>query len=70
MPEVSALAKRVKAYREVQRKTQFELADEMGISMEELSLIEREKANPNLGTMQKIASHMGITVSDLLQVEE
>lgn len=70
MPEVDALAKRVKAYRTSQKKTQFEIAAEMGISLDELSLIERKKANPSLGTIQKIAAHMGITVSELLTIEE
>lgn len=70
MPEVSALAKRVKIYRENIKKTQFELSYEMGISLEELSLIEREGANPRLSTIQKIAAHMGITVSELLKIEE
>ncbi len=70
MPEISAIAKRVKAYRETLKKTQFEMACEMGISIEELSLIERQGANPRLDTMQKIAAHMGITVSELLKVEE
>ena len=66
MPEVSILAKRVKAYRENLKKTQYEI----GISPDELSLIEREKANPSLYTLQKISAHMGITVSELLKVEE
>lgn len=70
MPEISALAKRVKIYRENMKKTQFELSYEMGISLEELSLIEREGANPRLSTIQKIAAHMGITVSELLKIEE
>lgn len=70
MPEVSALAKRVKIYRENMKKTQFELSYEMGISLEELSLIEREGTNPRLSTIQKIAAHMGITVSELLKIEE
>ncbi|MCI8423307.1 MAG: helix-turn-helix transcriptional regulator [Lawsonibacter sp.] len=69
MPELSALAKRVKAYRKNIKKSQFELSNEIGISTEELSLIEREKANPTLNTMQKIAAHMGITVSELLETE-
>ena len=69
MPERSVLAKRVKAYRKALHKSQFEIAGEMGFSMEELSLIEREIANPSLDTMQKIAAHMGITVSELLQIE-
>ena len=70
MPEISALAKRVRAYRESLGETQFELSGEIGISIEELSLIERGQANPRLSTMQKIAAHMGITVSALLDVEE
>ena len=41
MPEISALAKKVKAYRESLGETQFELSGEIGISIEELSLIER-----------------------------
>lgn len=70
MPEISALAKRVRSYRESLGETQFELSGEIGISIEELSLIERGQANPRLSTMQKIAAHMGITVSALLEVEE
>ena len=48
----------------------FELSNEIGISNEELSLIERGKANPSLYTLQKISAHIGITVSELLKVEE
>ena len=70
MLEISTLAKKVKAYRESLGETQFELSGEIGISIEELSLIERGEANPRLSTMQKIAAHMGITVSALLEVEE
>ena len=70
MPEISAMAERVKAYREKLKKTQFEMAYEIGISIEELSLIERRGANPRLDTMQKIAAHMGISVSELLKVED
>lgn len=69
MPETDALAKRVKAYRKELSKTQFDLADEIGISIEELSLIERGKTDPKLSTLQKIAAHMGITVSGLLEIE-
>lgn len=69
MPEISALAKKVKTYRRNIKKSQFELSCEIGISIDELSLIEREKANPRLSTVQKIAAHMGITVSDLLKIE-
>ncbi len=70
MPEVSALAGRVKAYREEQEKTQFELSHKIGISPDGLNLIEREKANPSLSTLQKISAHMGITVSELSEAKE
>lgn len=70
MPEKIAMAKRVKTYRKGLRKTQFDLSFEMGISIDELSLIERGKANPRLDTVQKIAAHMGITVSSLLNLGE
>lgn len=46
------------------------MAEEIGISTEELSLIERKLANPTLDTLQKISAHMGITVSELLGIEE
>lgn len=69
MPEIRAMAARVKAYRKIKEKTQFEMAVESGISMETLSLIERERANPSLETMQKISAYMGIPVSELLNVD-
>ena len=64
------MAKKTKTYREDLKKTQFEFSYEIGISIEELSLIERAEVNPRLSTIQKIATHMGITVSDLLAIEE
>lgn len=69
MPETVALAERLKKYRQDQEKNQFEMAGEMGISTEEISLLERAKTDPKLSTLQKIAAHMGITVSNLLEVE-
>jgi len=69
MPETEALAKRVKAYRKELSKNQPEMAYEMGISTEEISLIDRGKTVPKLSTLQKIAAHMGITVSSLLETE-
>lgn len=70
MPEIDALAKQLKRYRQMLNKTQFELSSEMGISEEELSLLERRKTDPKLSTIQLIASYMGITVSDLLKAED
>ena len=64
MPEREALAKYLKEYRKIYNETHI------GISVEELSLLERLKGNPNLNTLQKIAAYTGDTVSDLLQVED
>lgn len=69
MPETDVLAKRLKAYRTQQSKNQFDMANEIGISIEEISLLERGKTDPRLSTLQKIAAHMGITVSSLLEIE-
>lgn len=68
---MNAMAKRLKSYRTEQSKTQFEIGAEMGISTEEISLIERgKKEDIKLSTLQKMAAHMGVTVSELLKVEE
>ena len=68
---MGAMAKRLKSYRAEQGKTQFEMGMEMGISAEEISLIERgKKEDIKLSTLQKMAAHMGITVSELIKVED
>lgn len=69
MPETDALAKRMKAYRSRLGKSQFDMACEIGISIEEISLIERKRTDPKLSTLQMISAYMGITVSNLLDVE-
>ena len=70
MPEREALAKHLKEFRKINKETQFEFAANVGISIEELSLMEREIANPSLDTLQKIAAYTGSTVSELLQVDK
>ncbi|WP_455723695.1 helix-turn-helix transcriptional regulator [Dysosmobacter welbionis] len=50
--------------------TQAEFAAMVGISEEEVSLIEREKVTDiKLSTLQKVAAMTGLTVSELLSVE-
>ena len=70
MPEREALAKHLKEFRKINKETQFEFAANVGISIEELSLMEREIANPSLDTLQKIAAYTGNTVSELLRVDK
>ena len=65
MPEV-----RVKKIRTKMGLTQAEFAAMVGISEEEVSLIEREKlTDVKLSTLQKVAALTGLTVSELLSVE-
>lgn len=70
MPERDALAKRIKAYRKLQHQTQFEFSELTGLSVEEISLIERVETDPKLSTLQNLAAYMGITVSELLQIPD
>ena len=68
MPEFKALAENVKRIRKEMNLSQIEFAVDCGISPEILSLIEREKTNPKLSTLQMIAAYTGYEVSELLKV--
>lgn len=46
------------------------MACDTGLSIEEISLIERGKTDPKLSTLQKLAAYMGVTVSTLLDTEQ
>ena len=69
MPERVALARNIKTMRKQMRESQIEFAAHCGISAEALSLLERERSDPKLSTMQKLAAYMDQTVSDLLNTE-
>ena len=63
-------AVRMKKIRTKMGLTQAEFAAMVGISEEEVSLIEREKLTDiKLSTLQKVAAMTGLTVSELLSVE-
>lgn len=70
MPERDALAKRIKSYRRTQHLTQFEFSEKTGLSIEEISLLERVGTDPKLSTLQSLAAYMDLTVSDLLKIED
>ena len=67
MPENEALAKNIKTIRKQMKKSQIEFAAECGISTEILSLIERQKTDPKLSTIQKVAAYTNHTVSDSIK---
>lgn len=70
MSELRIFAVRVKKIRTKMGLTQAEFAAMVGISEEEVSLIEREKlTDVKLSTLQKVAALTGLTVSELLSVE-
>ena len=69
LPEIKILAQKVKKIRREMRESQIVFAANCGISTEILSLIENERSNPRLSTMQKIAAHTNYTVSELLKNE-
>lgn len=70
MPECEALSKNVKEIRKSMNLSQMEFAAECGISTEILSLIERQKTDPRLSTIQKIAAFTDVNVYDLLKTKE
>ena len=70
MPELKIFAVRMKKIRTKTGLTQAEFAAMVGISEEEVSLIERKKLTDiKLSTLQKVAAMTGLTVSELLSVE-
>lgn len=70
MPELTIFAVRMKKIRTKMGLAQAEFAAMVGISEEEVSLIEREKLTDiKLSTLQKVAAMTGLTVSELLSVE-
>ena len=70
MPETKILAENLKKIRKNMKKSQMEFAAECGISTEILSLIEREKTDPKLSTIQKIAAYTDYTVAELVTNNE
>lgn len=66
MPEIKTLSHNLKLIRQISNQSQEVFAAACGISTEILSLIEREKSDPRLSTIQKIAAYVGCRPIDLL----
>lgn len=66
MTEKNILANNLKYLRKKYDLSQFEFAEECGISKESLSLLECSKGNPTLESLQLIAAYIGWSVSDLV----
>lgn len=67
MTDVETLAKQTRTLRKEKGESQLVFAEGCNISVEEISLIERQRADPRLSTLRKIAAYVGLTVSDLVK---
>ena len=70
MTDLESLAKTMKELRKERGESQLAFAGYCDISIEEISLIERKRADPRLSTIRKIAEHVGRSVSDLIRPQE
>lgn len=66
MSESEMLAKNLKKIRRKMKKSQMDFAAECGISKEILSLLERQKSDPKLSTVKKIAAYTDCSVAELI----
>ena len=70
MSEIITLAKNIKKIRRTLNLSQIEFAADCGISTESVSRIERCVADPQLSTLQAVASYINCDVADLLVSRE
>lgn len=63
---LAAIGFRIRELRQLRGMTLQELADVSGLSTSMLSLVERGRASPSIGSLIVIASALGVTMSDLL----
>jgi transcriptional regulator with XRE-family HTH domain len=64
------LGKAIKFYRVGRDMNQQELADASQLSVSYLSLLERNKRDPNISTVERIASALNISVLYLMVIAE
>jgi transcriptional regulator with XRE-family HTH domain len=67
---VAAIGSRIRDLRSAKRLTLKKLAEQTGVSPSMLSLVERGKTSPSIGTLVAISSALGIHMSDLLVEQE
>lgn len=63
---LAAIGLRIRELRQSRGLTLQEIADVSGLSPAMLSLVERGRASPSIGSLIGIASALGVTMSDLL----
>lgn len=66
MSENEIIAINIKAIRKSLGESQMDFAANCGLSVEEVSLLERNKADPKLSTLQKVAAYIDRSVAYLI----
>lgn len=66
---LAAIGLRIRARRQTRRMTLQTLAAKTGLSPSMLSLVERGRVSPSIGSLVVIASALGVTMSDLIVAE-
>ena len=64
------LGERIRGFRIGKKMTQSQLADEAGLHTVSLSSIERGVANPSVLTLRNIARALGLSLPELLTIDE
>lgn len=70
MPEYEILAKKLKKIRKELNESQIDFAAHCDLSTEIVSMMENERTDPKISTLQKIAAYTDLTVSDLLRKDD
>lgn len=65
-----ALGKAIRQLREERGMTQEALAQEAGITVGHMSMIERGHSNPTWGTVRSISAAFAISIADLAKLSE
>lgn len=63
------VSKRLKAIRNRRGLTLRDLAEASDLSINTISLIERSKSSPTIGTLHKLATALGVSVADFVEEE-
>jgi transcriptional regulator with XRE-family HTH domain len=61
-----SVGKNIRKFRKLNKLTQEELANKLGVSDKTISSWEIDRTEPDIGTIQKLASYFGCEVSDLV----
>ena len=68
--EKKLLGLRLRRLREAKGQTQHELSTNAGVSQKHLGEHERGRGNPSLKSLQGVADALGLSVSDLFDMEQ